>query len=52
MSKTKKGAKGPGFEYWSKRPNSMSQPGKASKKVTHKKERGQSKKAIKKESNE
>ena len=44
MSKTKKGKKSPGHEYWSKRPNSMSAPGKLSKKITHSKERAAAKK--------
>jgi copper oxidase (laccase) domain-containing protein len=39
MSKTKKGAKGPGYEYWSKRPCAGDSPGRKTKKITHKKER-------------
>jgi hypothetical protein len=46
MSRTKKGQKSPGYEYWSKRPNSMSNPGKVSKNITHRKERAESKKAV------
>jgi hypothetical protein len=52
MSRTKKGAKGPGYEYWSKRPNSMSAPGKISKKRTHRLERIESKKITKEEKDE
>ena len=43
MSKTKKGKKSPGSEYWSSRPNSMSPPGKENKKITHSKERAAAK---------
>jgi hypothetical protein len=39
MSRTKKGKKGPGYENWGKRPNSMSPPGKISKQITVRKER-------------
>jgi hypothetical protein len=39
MSRTSKGKKSPGYEYWSKRPNSMSSPGKISKQITTSKER-------------
>lgn len=49
MSRTKKGAKGAGYEYWSKRPNSVSPPGRKSKKITHKKERAQNKDITKRE---
>lgn len=41
MSRTKKGKKGPGHEYWSKRPGNKGGgiPGKEIKKRTHKLER-------------
>lgn len=39
MSRTKKGSKAPGYEYWSKRPMRGSNPGSWAKKVTHKIER-------------
>ena len=39
MSRTKKGSKSPGYEYWGKRPMSGSNPGAWAKKVTHKIER-------------
>jgi hypothetical protein len=44
MSRTKKGAKGPGYEYWSKRPMAGQSPGKETKKLTHKIERLENKK--------
>jgi len=46
MSRTKKGKKGPGYEYWSKRPGSNkcgSAPGKDSKDFTHRAERREGK---------
>lgn len=49
MSRTKKGSKGPGHEYWSKRPTPISDPGKDAKKRTHRMERIEKKKLIKKE---
>lgn len=41
MSRTMKGSKGPGYEYWSARPGNRhgAYPGKSSKKLTHKAER-------------
>lgn len=43
MSRTNKGAKGPGFEYWGKRASGKGKecwrPGRYTKKMTHKKER-------------
>jgi hypothetical protein len=41
MSRTKKGSKGPGFEYWSARPGNRhgAPPGKTSKRVTTRQER-------------
>lgn len=44
MSRTVKGSKGPGYEYWGKRALSMASPGKATKKLTHKIERQRNKK--------
>jgi hypothetical protein len=38
MSRTKKGAKGPGYEYWGKRPGPRD-PGRYSKTQTHRAER-------------
>lgn len=41
MSRTKKGSKGPGYEYWSRRPGNANGgiPGKLTKRRTHKAER-------------
>jgi len=39
MSRTKKGSKGPGYEFWSRRPNKGRDPGKDTKKNTHRLER-------------
>lgn len=45
MSRTQKGSKAPGYEYWGKRPGSgYFAPGKYAKRVTHKAERQQGKK--------
>jgi hypothetical protein len=42
MSRTERGSKGPGYEYWSRRhPNSPMEPGKDSKRKTHRYERRQ-----------
>jgi hypothetical protein len=48
MSRTVKGAKGPGYEYWSRRPGNLggSQPGSATKRVTTKLERAASKREL------
>ncbi|MNK29197.1 hypothetical protein D3C87_475880 [compost metagenome] len=44
MSRTKRGSKGPGYEYWGKRPPSGHHaPGAKAKRVTHKAERQQGK---------
>ena len=51
MSRSKRGSKGSGFEYWSKRPGPSS-PSKFSKTVTHKIERQRNKKLRKDESDE
>ena len=51
MSKTKKGSKGIGYEYWGKRAGTakagMYKPGKKAKKLTHKMERKEAKKLTK-----
>lgn len=47
MSRSKKGSKGPGHEYWSKRPGSMAVPGEFSKNRTHRLERLEARKAAK-----
>lgn len=48
MSRSKKGSKGPGYEYWSKRPGeSGATPGEFSKNRTHRLERLEAKKAAK-----
>lgn len=52
MSKTKKGSKGPGYEYWSKRPLAGSPPGKDTKKKTHRIERAANKALTRKETRE
>lgn len=54
MSRTNKSkkAKGPGYEYWSKRPTPLTSPGKEAKKLTHRLERIQAKKQIKEELDE
>jgi hypothetical protein len=48
MSRTVKGAKGPGYEYWSRRPPYTvgGTPGRASKTVTHRLERAASKREL------
>ena len=52
MSRSRKKGKSPGNEYWSKRPMSGSPPSKWAKKRTHRLERIESKKIVKKESEE
>lgn len=52
MSRTKKGKKAPGWETWSKRPNSCAPPGREAKKVTNRIERRRSKRLTKKELDE
>lgn len=55
MSRSKKSSKGPGFEYWGKRPISAEHgaiPGRFTKTRTHKIERKKNKKLIKKELDE
>ncbi len=39
MSRSIKGSKGPGYEYWSKRPMAGMKPGAETKRMTHKLER-------------
>ena len=39
MSRTVKNRKGPGYEYWGRRPMPMGSPGKWTKRMTHKLER-------------
>jgi len=54
MSRTKKGKKAIGYEYWSKRPGSNkcgAVPGKETKKRTHRSERKQGKNEITKGEN-
>ena len=46
MSRSKKGKKDPGSEFWGKRPMSMSSPSKENKKLTHSKERAQAKQKL------
>ena len=50
MSRTIKGGKGPGYEYWGRRAfgpgKECSQPGRFTKKMTHKKERRAAKKDL------
>lgn len=43
MSRTKKGKKSPGYDYWGKRPFSTSGYGPEIKKMTHKTERARAK---------
>jgi hypothetical protein len=47
MSRTKKGAKGPGHEYWSRRPAKVKypSPGRETKTITHRQERRAAKQA-------
>lgn len=49
MSRSKKGSKGPGYEYWAKRPGNKGGgiPGRFSKKRTHKMERQCGKREVK-----
>lgn len=47
MSRTKNGKKGPGFDYWSRRPTPDMSPGRPAKKMTHRRERIQAKKVVK-----
>lgn len=47
MSKTEKGGKRPGYEYWSRRPFAGWAPGSKTKRLTHKAERAEAKEVIK-----
>lgn len=49
MSRTKKGSKPPGYDYWSARPHSQSPAGRITKTLTHRSERQQSKGLVRKE---
>jgi len=50
MSRTKKGAKGPGEEYWSRRPSkNQRDPGPSTKNITHRQERAENKRNLHKE---
>jgi hypothetical protein len=51
MSRTKKGAKGPGYEYWGRRPAKVKfpTPGKDAKTTTHHQERAENKRNLHKE---
>lgn len=46
MSRSHKGSKGPGYEYWSKRPCAGLTPGAETKRMTHKLERLEAKEEI------
>lgn len=49
MSRTERGQKGPGYEYWSRRIRRMLNPGRWAKKLTHKFERREAKQEIRKD---
>ena len=50
MSRTKKGTKGPGYEYWSRRPaKGCVDPGKSNKTITHRLERAAAKRKLNEE---
>ena len=48
MSRTKRGSKGAGFEYWGRRPCKMDfpTPGKENKTITHRQERAAAKREL------
>lgn len=54
MSRTRKGQKGPGYEYWSRRPGNFDgpKPGKKAKTVTHRLERAANKRTVQREQKE
>lgn len=52
MSRTKKGAKGSNYEYWSRRPAKCRQPGKENKKILHGVERAKAKQEVHKQGKE
>lgn len=47
MSRTYRGGKSPGYEYWSRRPNASGAVGKIAKKQIHRIERQQNKREAK-----
>ena len=49
MSRTKKGGRPIGYEYWSKRKPSMTSPGRITKDITNGKERAEKRRTIRKE---
>lgn len=50
MSRTKHGSKGPGYDYWGKRPKKAgTSPGKGVKAITHRLERRHADRALRKE---
>ena len=54
MSRTKKGSKSPGYDFWSRRPpgGGCAGSGPEAKKITHKAERAEKKRVILKEKKE
>ena len=46
MSRTRRGGKGPGYEYWGRRPCSGFNPGKESKTIMHQIERAREKELV------
>lgn len=48
MSRTKKGSKGPGYEYWGRRPCNGYNPSKENKRLTHQIERARAKQDLRK----
>lgn len=48
MSRSKKGSKAPGFEYWSRRPMSGSTPSAQAKRICHGMERAEGRKRLSK----
>ena len=52
MSRTRKGSKGSGYEYWSSRPGSHGGVGKSFKVVTHRIERRQGAQEVRRRVNE
>jgi hypothetical protein len=46
MSRSIKGAKGPGYEYWGRRPCNGYPPGRWAKTLTHRRERRSNKKDL------
>ena len=46
MSRTRRGGKGPGYEYWGRRPCSGFNPGKESKVIVHQIERAREKELL------